>query len=435
MNLKHRLMPLQLLLAGLTASLVSQAPAAVYINEIYFNPPNAPSILDTTAEYIELRGTPGMSLANHYLIFVDTLDNSFHTGPAGNIETIFNLSTRSLGANGFLTIRQKGNGYTVAFGTTDLVNSGTGAGFGSDLSSSIGCSDLNSNGQIESGFTAMLIRNDSGPVPTISPVMDLDIGNNGLDVATGRAGWTILDSIGFTEPAEAFTARYYGRVNFGPEFPDLNPSSPTYFDPAAHMEPGATYAGTGFEIEYFARWGNSTGQTAPDWHVAGLTDNAGSGFQAGTSDFRQSTNDAHPAPNAINLPPSPMPATVTSTQGVPYGTILTNTLGAPNFLLGDYNKDGRVDAGDYVAWRNSIGQTGSDIADHPADGDHNYVVGPNDYAVWRAHFGQPPGSGSGTGTFADSSSSVPETSGTLLAVLAALGGCDCWLNRKRKPFR
>ncbi len=309
------------------------------------------------------------------------------------------------------------------------MNTGNGAGFGSGTSgsnsSSVGASDENANGEIESGFSAMLIRvNAGGLAPTLG--FDLDVGNNGLDIPTGRANWTILDSIGFTEPAEAYTARYYAKVNFGPELPDLNPSSPTYFDPSQHLEPGATYSGLGFESELAARWGNSTGQTASDWHVAGVTDNAGSGYQAGSPNYRQSTNEVDPPPNAVNLPPSPMPATVTSNHAVPYGTILTNTLGAPNFMLGDYNKDGKVNAADYVVWRNTVGQTGSDLVDHPADGDHNYVVGSNDYNVWRSHFGQPSGSGAGAAVLA---STVPEPAGWYLAMWAAFAAIGLRQNR------
>jgi hypothetical protein len=53
-------------------------------------------------------------------------------------------------------------------------------------------------------------------------------------------------------------------------------------------------------------------------------------------------------------------------------------------LLGDYNQDGTVDAADYVVWRSTIGQTGSNLA---ADGDANGVVDYGDYSVWRANFG------------------------------------------------
>lgn len=54
-------------------------------------------------------------------------------------------------------------------------------------------------------------------------------------------------------------------------------------------------------------------------------------------------------------------------------------------LTGDYNVNGVVDAADYVAWRNTVGQSGIGL---PADGDGDGDVDTDDRVVWRAHFGQ-----------------------------------------------
>ena len=80
-----------------------------------------------------------------------------------------------------------------------------------------------------------------------------------------------------------------------------------------------------FEVEYIGRWGDSTGQTAADWHIANLTDRAAAGYQ-GTGDFRQSGNP-HPA-NATTPPANNQ--TLETSKDVPYRTNLTNTLGASN---------------------------------------------------------------------------------------------------------
>jgi hypothetical protein len=53
-------------------------------------------------------------------------------------------------------------------------------------------------------------------------------------------------------------------------------------------------------------------------------------------------------------------------------------------LPGDYNRDGVVDSADYVVWRNSKGQFGSNLA---ADGNADSIVDLADYAIWRANFG------------------------------------------------
>ena len=55
-------------------------------------------------------------------------------------------------------------------------------------------------------------------------------------------------------------------------------------------------------------------------------------------------------------------------------------------IPGDYNSNGTVDAADYSVWRDSVGQTGTNLA---ADGDGNEVVDDEDYTVWKSNFGQP----------------------------------------------
>jgi hypothetical protein len=68
------------------------------------------------------------------------------------------------------------------------------------------------------------------------------------------------------------------------------------------------------------------------------------------------------------------------------GTIylVTNSLPLP----GDYNRDGVVDAADYVVWRQSLGAVGYRLA---ADGNGNGAIDSTDYDVWRANFGQTAG--------------------------------------------
>jgi hypothetical protein len=84
----------------------------------------------------------------------------------------------------------------------------------------------------------------------------------------------------------------------------------------------------------------------------------------------------------------------------------------PVALLGDYNGNAIVDPADYVVWRNSLGQTGSNLA---ADGNGNGIIDNGDYAVWRSHFGQTAVSGTGVG--ANAPVTEPET-----AVLMIMAG-------------
>ena len=68
-------------------------------------------------------------------------------------------------------------------------------------------------------------------------------------------------------------------------------------------------------------------------------------------------------------------------------------------LPGDYNHDGKVDAGDYVIWRKGGSPT---------------PFSAGDYATWRTNFGSgTPGSGSSLGA----SAAVPEPASMLLVVM------------------
>lgn len=73
----------------------------------------------------------------------------------------------------------------------------------------------------------------------------------------------------------------------------------------------------------------------------------------------------------------------------------------------DFNQDGTVDAADYSLWRDSLGQTGIDLA---ADGNHDEVVDQADYELWRDNYGLVVGSAESTST------TVPEGSTALMLV-------------------
>ena len=84
-------------------------------------------------------------------------------------------------------------------------------------------------------------------------------------------------------------------------------------------------------------------------------------------------------------------------------------------LSGDYNGNGIVDAADYTAWRDTLGQTVP--SGNGADGDGNGFVNAADYGVWKTNFGSVQG-----GQSALAETAIPEpTSVTLL--LFGLAGC------------
>jgi mannan endo-1,4-beta-mannosidase len=77
-------------------------------------------------------------------------------------------------------------------------------------------------------------------------------------------------------------------------------------------------------------------------------------------------------------------------------------------IPGDFNHNGAVDAGDYVLWRKSQGQTAWGLA---ADSDLNGRIDSVDYAFWRSKFG--PANGSSAGA------TIPEPR-TLSTLIAAM---------------
>jgi hypothetical protein len=81
-------------------------------------------------------------------------------------------------------------------------------------------------------------------------------------------------------------------------------------------------------------------------------------------------------------------------------------------IPGDYNRDGIVDAADYVVWRKNIG------ADFLMNRDPNATdsVGQDDYTFWRSHFGNTAGTGSG----ANANATVPEPTSALLVLVGML---------------
>jgi hypothetical protein len=81
----------------------------------------------------------------------------------------------------------------------------------------------------------------------------------------------------------------------------------------------------------------------------------------------------------------------------------------PNFIPGDFNRDDKVDALDYVTWRKGLGTT--------------YTQ--DDYSIWRSHFGQSSG-----GTALLPPSAVPEPAGIVVSVLGVIG--QFWSARRRR---
>ena len=88
------------------------------------------------------------------------------------------------------------------------------------------------------------------------------------------------------------------------------------------------------------------------------------------------------------------------------------------FLLGDYNMNGIVDAGDFPVWADSVGDLVNPY--EGADGSGNGVIDQADWDIWNMNFGKTAGS-------VPFSQAVPEpTAGCVLLVGM------CYLIRRRR---
>ncbi len=99
--------------------------------------------------------------------------------------------------------------------------------------------------------------------------------------------------------------------------------------------------------------------------------------------------------------------------------LLVDAVLAPVTILpGDYNVNGAVDAADYVLWRKN-NNTAVTLPNDATPG-----TSPADYTVWRTHFGEMVGTGSGATT----NTNVPEPKTLVLLMFAAAGP---YLRRRR----
>jgi enterochelin esterase-like enzyme len=93
-------------------------------------------------------------------------------------------------------------------------------------------------------------------------------------------------------------------------------------------------------------------------------------------------------------------------------SILTTLIGPG--LVGDYNRDGAVDAADYVVWQKLAGSSSISNRDHNNTG----AIGQADYDAWRKNLGRTLAQGSGATGSASAKVAVPEPTTSAIAVAA-----------------
>ncbi|MBX9258963.1 DUF4347 domain-containing protein [Desmonostoc muscorum CCALA 125] len=232
-------------------------PQPILINEILFDPLST----DTSKEYIELRGTPGATLApGTYLLAVE---GDSTTNP-GNVQDIFDLSGKQFGSNGLLVLLQKGNTYAFNPNANVVTNTGTGAGWGSGASSSLGHIGQGNATDTENGSVNFFLIQT-----TIAPNLsnDIDSDNNGIADGATYSNWTVLDSVSVLDGGT--TDKAYGSIVFKKGSGGSVPTNATVVD-------------TSFIAGYVGRSGNTTGSTASDW-VASLIAGTSPNFSLGNA--------------------------------------------------------------------------------------------------------------------------------------------------------
>ncbi|HKQ38603.1 MAG TPA: hypothetical protein VJ063_11035 [Verrucomicrobiae bacterium] len=223
------------------------AQAPVVISEVLFNPPGT----DTPNEYIELRSLPGYVLPEGTFFVAVDGDLSADSNP-GSIENVFDLSGRKFSTNGFMILLQKGNIYTVNPSATVFANTGSGAGWGSGSSSSIGHRGASGKTELDNAsVTFFLIQTRFTPEPRD----DIDANNDGVPDGS-YLNWTVLDSVGVLD-ASGPGDFAYGAINYRRNTPPGNQAGAL-----------GLVVSIGFTPTYVGRAANTTGSAAADWVAA-----------------------------------------------------------------------------------------------------------------------------------------------------------------------
>jgi T5SS/PEP-CTERM-associated repeat protein len=111
---------------------------------------------------------------------------------------------------------------------------------------------------------------------------------------------------------------------------------------------------------------------------------------------------------------------------IEYGTRIVSLV---TTIAGDYTSDGRVDAADYVVWRNTLGQ--GVVQGFGADGDASGTIDDGDFTVWRASFGTT-AAGARSSATGSASAAIPEPASLGLFLVAAIIGAHCRPRRRDK---
>jgi DNA-binding beta-propeller fold protein YncE len=112
--------------------------------------------------------------------------------------------------------------------------------------------------------------------------------------------------------------------------------------------------------------------------------------------------------------------TIISDVGAPWGIAIAPD---PAPVPGDYNRNGTVDAADYLVWRDKVFRPG--ILPNQIGGGNPFFIDLEDYRYWAANFGRTAASDAFVETL------VPEPSSMLILVIGAIAAAAHWQNAQR----
>jgi peptidyl-prolyl cis-trans isomerase A (cyclophilin A) len=264
--------------------------------------------------------------------------------------------------------------------------------------------------------------------PTSNPELQGHVDNMLHYVLSGLYDDTVIHRAARNQDGSPFVLQMGEFETPGPTMPStqdgfqkISMFAPIQGEPASHFGLSNTFGTVGLALS-----GNPNGSTNRDSGKSSfyinLDDNSfldpdftvfaeAANFTAITSIMSLPTVDLTQIPSSTNFGLSEVPILPNGNLVFIRKAFVVQNITNPK---GDYNGNGRVDAADYVAWRNtqSTGVIGGGL---PGDGNENGIVDDTDYNIWRTHFGAIAVSGMGA-------ANVPEPS-ALALVLLLLSSC------------
>ena len=253
--------------------------------------------------------------AGTYLVGIEGDGNATET--PGNVQTIFDLSGLTLGANGYLVLLPGGSPYPVAPDATVLRGTGSGftgvAGFQSEAQPGVDFENAS--------VTLLLITAPDAPT-----LLD-DIDPDETGVPSGiYDSWEILDSVGIADDTNTATNYLYAAISFV-DSRGLTSVLPT----------STTITTQDWSAGYVGRIGESTGSAETDW-VASLPFGTPPSVRLGDAPYTTPVAMASQtlghigALNTANLSPVAAGVTATTLEGI---SVLIDVLGSATDPDGD----------------------------------------------------------------------------------------------------